>query len=391
MAVETEVLREAAPRASNGHAPRVRLHEEILPPALDATNPIALRNARRALVVLAAGMILLQLVAAPIGHRLNSIARSGTDAYSEWQQYASNPVPDVLVIGASPARTDIDEISLSAELSAAAGHEVTVEKLGFAGQTPRFLDALVYRIMKRQPHPSLIVITLVGPEFNDGCRACTASITGGLWDISDLTDPEFVRLALQLDPNPALLATGWMVPAFAYYPSVIAVQCLAYDHGRAAAIALTGRVPRQLQNPTFCEGTAAYKWSRQAMMTPTDYESSIDQYRNFMTDYRVSAESISSAERIVQRSRAAGTRVVLLQAPLGPGLQTLFSAEIGAYDQQLNSLATRLNTPVVDLSAAVPDDPALWIDAVHLDQAGAVYAAPQLARELRPYLQTTTP
>jgi hypothetical protein len=386
MAIETEPRRETVTVEPNGHRTSVRLHEEILPPTLGPSTPASLRRARRALAILGVGVILVQLISAPIGHRLNSVARSGTDVYSEWQKYASNPVPDVLVIGASPARTDIDEAGLSAELSTASGRPVTVEKLGFAGDGPLFLDALMYRIMKRQPHPKLIVVALVGPDLNDGCTACLASVTGGLWDISDLTDPDFVRLALHLDPNPTRLVTGWVFPAFAYYPSVVALHCLAVDYGRAGAIAVLGRVPVQLQKPTICEVTAAYKWARQTAMTESDYQGSIDQYRGFMLDYRVSPETVSSVTDMVTRARADGTNVVFLETPLHSGVRSLFPGAIQTYQHELHILASSLNTGVVDLSDSVPDDPTLWVDVVHLDRAGAHYFAPQLAHQLFPYL-----
>ena len=388
MAAETQRRRATGLAEPNGHSRRVRLHEEILAPALDPSTPLALRSARRAIAMLVAGLILIQLISAPVGHWLNSVARSGTDAYSEWQQYVSTPVPDVLVIGASTARTDVDEAGLAAELSTASGRRATVEKLGFSGQTPLFLDALMYRIMKRSSHPKLIVVALAGPELNDGCTVCLYSVTGGLWDISDLTDPGFVRLALQLDPNPALLAAGWVFPALAYYPSVIALQCLAVDYGRAGALATLGRVPRQLQNPTTCEGGAAYKWARQTAMTQSDYQLSIDLYGGVMLDYQVSSETESSVKDMVARARDAGTNVVFLETPLQSKVRSLFPEAIQTYEQHLRILASSMNTGVLDLSSSVPDDPTLWVDSVHLDRAGADYMESLLAHQLLPYFDS---
>jgi len=386
MAVDTEARRETVAAPSPPRV-RIRLHEEILPPVLDGSSPRALRNAKRALAILAVGVVVLQLISAPIGHRLNSVARSGTDAYSEWQQYVSRPVPHVLVIGASPARTDVDEEGLGAQLSSAIGRQVMVEKLGFAGQTPLFLDALIYRIMKRQPHPQLIVLAVGGPELNDGCRACLASTSGGLWDISDLSDPNFIQIALRLDPNPARLVAGWMLPSLAYYPSLLALQCIASDAGRSAARAVLRGVPRQLQNPTVCESTAAYKWARQDSMTRSDYDGSLANFREFTRDYRVSPAMQSSLRDIIARSRAAGTNVVLLETPLHPGLRSSFPEVVDISHRQLHSLASNLNTEVVDLSDSVPDDPTLWVDGLHLDRSGATFIQARLAGELMPYLQ----
>jgi hypothetical protein len=386
MAVETERRPAAAAVQPNGHRTGTRLHEEILPPTLDPSTPRLLRNARRALAILALGIILVQLISAPIGHWLDALARSDTDPYTIWQHYASNPVPDVLVIGASSARTDVDEPALSAQLSTASGHRITVEKMGFAGQTPQFLDAVMYRIMKRPQHPKLIVFVVVGPEWNLGCVGCIQSVYRGIWDISDLTDPGFVRKALDVSPNPAWLATGWALPSIAYYPSLIALQCLAFDFGRTATTAVLGKVPQQLQNPSACEATIPYKWARQKTMTQADYDSSIQNYRDFMVDYGVSSETQASIADIVNSPRQAGIKTVFLQIPLHPGIRSVFPNEFQRTQQELNDLGSKLNVDVLNFANAVPDDPNLWVDALHLDQAGADYYSQQLAAALAPML-----
>jgi len=386
MAVETTWKEETVEVATNDPATRLRLHGEILPPRLEPTTPIALRNARRSLWILAMVILIVQPASIPIGHWLNSVARTGTDPHSVWERYASNPVPDVLLIGASSARADIDEPALASELSNAAGRNITVEKMGFAGQTPLFLDALMYRIMERPQHPAVIIVVVVGPELNAECTVCVSSFYRGVWDISDLSDPGFVRRALELSPNPAWLATGWALPAIDYYPSLVAVQCLAYDYARAGAAATIGRVPVQLQNPTNCELTIPYKWTSQTTMTQSDYEASIQNYRGFTRDFHVSSETVASFGDMVQRARAAKTKIAFLQIPIHPVIRSLFPAESQKSTQQLNELASTFNVDVVDLSDAVPDDPTLWVDTMHLNKLGADYFAPRLATALTPIL-----
>ncbi len=385
MAVETAPRLEAVTPGSNGHRPTPHLHSEILPPELGPATRTAQRTSRRSLWILAIGMIVVQAISTPVGHKLNSIARSGTDDFSIWQRYESSPVPDVLVIGASPARTDVHEPRLAAELSSAVGRPVTVEQMGFPGQNPLFLDALMYRIMKRTPHPKLIVITVVGPDLSN-CAPCIVSVNGGLWEISDLTDPGFVRLALGASPDPGWLVAGWALPALAYYPSLIGVQCLAFDSGRNAAKATLGKVPQQLANPTACESLAAYKWGTQTSMTQLDYEGSLGVYRLGMSDYEVSPQIASRVADMVARARAGGSSVVFLQPPLHPGLRTRFPGEIQISHEGLTTLAGQLNAGVIDLTTAVPADPNLWVDGLHLDRAGADYFAPELARALAPQL-----
>jgi hypothetical protein len=225
-----------------------------------------------------------------------------------------------------------------------------------------------------------------GPELNAACAVCVQSTNGGLWDLTDLTDPTFVQMALRQSPDPRWLATGWVFPVVAYYPSLIGVQCLAFDAARSVSTAMSGRVPRQLANPTSCESTAAYKWPRQPAMTKDDFIGSIQQYALFTANYRVSPETEASVSDMAARARAGGTNIVFLEPPLHPVIGRLFPGTVEKSKQAVQTLASGLNMSVVDLSGSVPDDPSLWVDAFHLDRAGADYLTPQLATALAPIL-----
>ncbi|HZQ49642.1 MAG TPA: hypothetical protein VFB69_04975 [Candidatus Dormibacteraeota bacterium] len=382
MATAQAEVRRAPATASNGHAPRVRLHSEILPPDLGPATPAALRTSRRALAIMAVGIVIVQLISAPIGHRLDAIAHTGTDVYSLWEKYVTHPVPDILILGASPARTDVDEGILSGDLTALIGRPVRAETMGFPGENPLFLDALMYRIMKRTPHPKLIALTTIGPDLSENCFLCNVAVNPGLWDISDLTDPGFVQLALHVSPNPSWLAIGWALPVFAYYSSLIALQCVAYDAGRSVSTKVIGRIPRQLQNPTPCETLAAYKWGTQSTMTPGDFTGSLDTYRIGMLKYDVSPRIYSSVADMIARARAGGSKVVFLRPPLHPALLASFPGQVQTSKQSVDAIAGQLNLNVIDFSDAMPYDPNLWVDALHLDRQGAGVFAPQLAGAL---------
>ena len=390
MAVEAEHRRTTATVEPNGHRSRMRLHDEILPPKLSPSSPATIRRAGRALAILALTAIVIQPVSVPVGHWLSSVALSGTDAYSVWQRYAAAPVPDILVMGASTAEADIDEPEVSALLSKAAGHVVTVEKLSFNGQGPLFYNALMYRIMKLPRHPKLVVVTAEPPDLNGGCSACLAPLTTDLWDISDLTDPGFVRLALRVDPDPARLVAGWMLPALAYYPSLVAVQCLTVNYARATALSTLGSVPQQLTKPSICETQPGYllskQWSRQPATTEINVPLYSENYRSFMSNYQISSNAVSSLEDVIARARAGGVNVVLVDVPLHSEARNLFPGAQHAYDQQMQTMTSSLNVDLVDLSDSVSDDPTLWVDVVHLDRAGAANFAPKLASALAPFV-----
>jgi len=369
----------------------VRLHDEVLPPRLETSSAHVIRNARRGLILLAVGVVSLQLVSALVGHRLNAVARSGTDAYSIWQGYVSGPVPDVLVIGNSLAQADIDEVRLSSELAKSAGRPVTVKKMGFNGQGPLFYDALMYRIMKLPEHPKLVVVSTMAVDLSpDGCAQCRALLTSDLWDIGDLTDPGFVQLAIHVDPDPGLLVAGWALPSLANYPSIVALQCLAVNYGRATTKSVLGSVPSLLKQPNVCETQPGYLllagWANQPAMTPYDMQRSTQSYRSLMAGYQIAPRAVASLRDAISRGQAGGATVVLLQAPLHFQSRSLFPEHETAYGHQMRLLANDRNVHLVDLSDSVPDDPMFWVDTQHLDHAGAAYLAPRLAMELAPIL-----
>ena len=379
---------------------RVRLHEEILPPQMAPATPLTLRRAKRAIGILVIMFVVLQVISAPIGHRLNAVLRSGTDVYSQWLAYTSAPAPDVLFLGASTVGTDIDTNVLVNQLSIAAGRPVSVGKLGFFGQGSTFLDVVMYRIMKRVSRPKVVVVTLEASDLNASCVECQASSAAGIWDISDLTDPGFVKFALQTDVvNPgggglgalaaadsrAPLILGWALPSFAYYPSLLALQCLAVDYGRSAARAVFGEVPGELRASSICETAIAYQWSRAPAMTEASYLSSIADAQHFMSNYRISTAIAARLTDIVNRGRAAGSNVVFLEPPIHSGAGSVIGPEAQpAFGTEVSDLTTALKANVLDFTAAVPDDPNFWLDTLHLNRAGADYLAPKLAQGLAP-------
>jgi hypothetical protein len=331
----------------------------------------------------------MQPISVPIGQWLSAKAKYGTDINSVWQNYISTPAPDVLFLGASWARADIDEGRVAAELSKVAGHPVTVGKMGFAAQGPPFIDAVMYEIMKRSSRPKLVVVTLQAPDLNGGCASCVASVTDGLWQMTDLGDPGWVQLALHNDSEPARLVAGWALPSLAYYPSLQALQCIGVEYGRSAAQTLLGRVPGLLSAPTACERTVPYLWTRQAAMTNAEDQAVVYAYEGFLSQYSVSAQSVSSLEDLVSRARAKGTDVAFLQPPLHSDIRSIGPLANAAFEAEAQQLESRSQVNVIDLSASVPDDPTLWVDPLHLDIGGADYLAPRLAAALGPHLPTS--
>ena len=108
-------------------------HAEILALRSEPVSPAVAGRIRRALALLAAVGVLIQPMSLLAGPFLTNKVFEGTDAYTQWQRYAAAPAPDVLFLGPSEARTDVDTARLSNLLTRATGHRVTVGKLGFSG------------------------------------------------------------------------------------------------------------------------------------------------------------------------------------------------------------------------------------------------------------------
>jgi len=359
-------------------------HAEILAPRSEPVSPAVAGRIRRALALLAAVGVLIQPMSLLAGPFLTNKVFEGTDAYTQWQRYAAAPAPDVLFLGPSEARTDVDTARLSNLLTRATGHRVTVGKLGFSAQAPGFLELAMYRVMARTSRPKVVVRTAETPMFNANgtCRSCkTEQITSDIWQISDLTDPGFIRLALDNDPNPGRLIAGWVAPAVAYYPAIAALDCSVVRRARTFSQALLGSVPWELAAQTPCElGAGAHPNS---VMTADNQKSVYQAYLAMpVHQYAISGELVGNERAGAREALERGTKVIYLKPPFHSTIRNAAPEADSVFDAQLRSLAGELGVGIVDLSTAVPDDNRYWIDPLHLNQAGASYFAPKAAEAL---------
>jgi len=350
---------------------RRRLHEEILAPVPHPLTPAAMRRAKAATAILLLIALLAQPLSIYLGRWLEADIKGGSDAYSQWQAYLSHPAPDVLFLGASETYTDIDAAQLSAGLSSAAGHRVTVGKLGFIGQEPAFHDLAMHLVMRRSSRPKVVVVAVQAPMLNAAatCRSCTDPFTSDVWQISDLSDPGFIQLALNNDPNRLRLAAGWAIPLLANYPSIVGLQCPMVSFGREASRAVLGWVPNVLQAPTYCESNLPYRLPRDSMTEAT--------YANTMLDYQQ-----AFIRHLVREAQAGGTQVLFLKPPFHSAIRTAAPQAEQMFDAQLDKMSAELGVGIVDLSSAVPDDPGYWLDPLHLNNRGAHYYGPRAVQAL---------
>lgn len=367
--------------------PRRRLHEEILAPPQKEASPRVKAQARRALAILVLGAILLQPVAALVGPWLNHQIGQGDEVSTQWAAYVSKPAPDVLFVGASEARADVDTGRLAAALTEATGRRITVGKIGALGMGPGFIDLLVYQILHRASRPRMIVQTVEPPMFNGSptldCNSCwTDSETSDIWQISDLTDPGFIELALRNDPNRIPLVSGWVLPAVSAYQFLPALGCPVTAVERAVSLRLTGRLPVRLQ-PGSSPCDHANSVQPDLTMTPQRRAAAVAVYQKFlMADYQISPDAVAQERELVRRARAAGTEFIFLRPPFHSALRDLDGSAGKVFQGQLAALSSELGVPLLDLSRTIPDNPNLWVDPYHLNGRGSS----ELASHLEPAL-----
>lgn len=355
--------------------------------AIVAVRPDLERRARSALLVLFLIAIVAQPIAVQIANHSLRDVYAGADAHTQWNDYLTHPTPEVLFIGASNARMDVDVPSLTRILSARAGRPVSVGKLGVNAEQPTFLEALTYRVMKLQSRPRLIVFIVAAAMFNPTfyCRACVAGdlLTLDLWQISFPYDAAFMKLAATLDPNWPWLLTGWMLPAVGYYQQeMAAVQCPVVDAGRHLYSGQHWPVPAAFLRPTACD--LGVHPLPDEVMTPEKRSAVYDLYLGqFVENYRFSSVLADHMRQMVAIVRSAGATALLATLPEF-GLSDVAPAAHAEFWIRIRALADELGINDVNLSTELNDQPNLWTDPMHLNRAGAARLAPTLARAIWP-------
>ena len=172
------------------------------------------RRARAALILLTLATAAIQPALIPAAHVSARMIWDRADVHTLWQQYRSTPAPEVLFLGASSTRMDVDTDEIARLLSAPAGRHVTIGKFGVNGEGPDFYVAALQRILSLPTRPHLVIIQTDQLVFNSSELVNTNQ---DLWLMSDPFDAGYMRTALRVSPEPARLALSWAVPFFATY------------------------------------------------------------------------------------------------------------------------------------------------------------------------------
>jgi hypothetical protein len=333
-------------------------------------------NALVSLGIICAALLLAQPASIPVSNVIRTWIYAGSDTQSQWTAYLARPkAPDVLFVGDSATRMDVDVAAVASELSTKSGRPVDVAKIGANGERAAWMSALVMRVMSRPSKPLLIVFELTDVTFN--------ATTDGWWDpsvdlfqISLPADLAYMRYAYSVDNNPGHLARDWAVPFFVAAPVfAFGATCVMVEGARRAS---GPTPPGFLRQPSGCED--ARLPSPDAHVTPyTDNWTRTQLYGPTIANYRFSEIEAGYARNAVALARAGQTQIVFAVYPF-LNLDDLNPAAHPEFDRRTSELASSLNVKLVDLyHSSVRDDKSLWGDPVHLNRWGARALAPSLA------------
>jgi hypothetical protein len=331
------------------------------------------RYAWRSLATVVSLFVVVQVASVPAGLAAFGNIYNGADTHSTWHAYLAGPAPEVLFLGASDARADVDTQEIARLLSVDAGRPVTVGRLGIVGEGPDFFEVLAYRVMSQPHHPRLLVVSLGMIEFNS---SYVFDPTADLWQISDPIDYGFMSVAYRADPYRERLLRDWLLPYFvSYRPVGTAVQCqikavtnkvMQLTSGRSAPL-----------DPTTCDESRGIGFDK--VMTDPVREKMEQLYRNvYMRNFQFDDRQARHLANLVAMAKHQGAMVMLLTLPTYQ-LDRLYPDEHAALEAKLENLAAGAGVGFANLMVEFNTSPELWSDPIHLNSAGARALAPRLS------------
>ena len=312
--------------------------------------------AQVALLVLLAIAIVAQPASSVIAKPTLQWLDYGTDTWTIWSDYAATSAPDVLFVGDSRVRQDVDVTAISRDLSGGPRHKVRVSKVGISNADPALLDALIYRVLHRPNKPKTIVLGLSEFGFNANYQP---DRTDDYWQLSYPPDPGFATVAMSHDPHLMRLLAGWTVPLVAHSPILAqGVQCKLHP------------------SPACTQAAHLHT----AHMTQAERDLIIDYFVNlYLLDFQWSPTELRYLASTAEEIRAAGVRLAFVILPIN-GIAEIFPTLYSDYLIRMHAIASGQHTPLTDMHATVTEsDWSLWVDPSHLNDNGATSIAPQLA------------
>ncbi len=287
--------------------------------------------------------------------------------HNQWRAYRATPVPDVVIIGDSRVRFDIDTDIVGAALAAGLGHPATVRAIGIDAVSPNVLAAIVARLIGGPDRPQVLVLALAEHEYNRSWEDSTVGPgddTRYLWQLTEDLEPAGARAALQRSGAPGRLVAGWLVPLLRSYSVII-------EGLRCDLTLLAGR-------DTCTDRTRP----PDGVVSDAQRAEQIDLYgRTYFAAYEPSEQQLTAAIDVLRTVRASGVLPVTIVLPvlgaptIAPQAYERFRAVIGALD-------ARAEVTTSDLLDRFAERPDLFTDLVHLNRSGARLVGPLIGEAI---------
>ncbi|GAC1510839.1 MAG: hypothetical protein NVS1B3_13700 [Candidatus Dormibacteraceae bacterium] len=305
------------------------------------------------------------------GFRLSGVA----DSYWQWNEYSRNP-PEVLFIGDSRVREDVDVSAVHAIVSAQLGRDVRVGKIGFDSAQPRSLLAVMYRVTHQSPRPKWIFYGM--SEYQYG-SAYNFDPTYDFWNMSLPLDWGFLQLTYQIDTgNQERLVKGYLSPLEANQKVLeTGAPCTVHDLknviARYTRIKLAGALA-PLYPCTTSPGFAGLT------MSADSRERGFAQYREiFANNFTYSEMQASYVRQAVAMARSTNVSMSFFVPPQYL-LDDLNAGAYAEFENRTSLLAQELHLNRFDFHVEQRDSESLWADPAHLNRSGSLEFAPRVAK-----------
>ena len=328
------------------------------------------RLASGAIAIVIVALVAFNVIAYPLGlFSLGQLLEGSTAA--EWQKYVAGTAPDVLFLGDSRTRLDIQAPQFTAALSQLERRPIRVGRIGISSGRPEFFEAVAYRVMALPVRPKAVVIGLSEWQFN---ATYGVDFSSDYWQLSWPVDPGYLKFSYLLDGETRRpgLTRDYLLPGLVD----------AHVMGEEARCLILNPLPKTLL-------AKQAEWTGQTCQTAGDDVNSVmddamekeirDAYQGaHLNNYRVSQEELRHLSNVVARFRDAGIRVTFVNLPMY-FIETINPAAYVLFNSAINEFSNDLGVPFLDLHEEMRSNRADWRDPSHLTRSGALKWTPHFA------------
>ena len=321
-------------------------------------------QARRSLLLLAAMLVVAQPLSALAGRHYLASWGSAGNPYNQWSAYADGPAPEVLYLGDSRVREDVDADEIARVLSAASPGSRPVASIGIDAAKPTFLRAVAEQVRSMPRPPRVVVLAVSDFQLNaswDRSGDSGGSQTNYFWQLGSPFDPGYAATALNMDDERGRLLAGWAVPLLANYPVIVSgARCdLSAFRGQITC------VDEYRDRSRVMDDDALARWRRIIA-------------EQYLGNFAASDRQIGAMESTIRDLKESGVAVRVVVLPVYR-VEEIDAVAFKTYMSAVEVLASSSGVELTDLHSLFDATPAYFADPNHLNARGSKAIAPYLA------------